>query len=213
MEKYFDNILLEEEQRVLLMALVEAWRSLPREDRHNFIFIQTFGGSEIIGLDNFPNPYKGDIVALGREDLLNISYGSRSSLNFDITPLGFKYYENLKRKSGEPIQEVEGRVINFLESEPFRKKHPEAYSKWAQAMELLWSSDSQRELSAIGHHCREAVQYFATSLVEQYPPDQVTSEINKPVKRVEAVLSNQGETLGRTYQDVLMALFELLGRA
>jgi hypothetical protein len=54
----FDNILLVDEQKSLLIALVEAWRNLPREDRHKFIFIQTFGGSEIIGLDNFPKPYK-----------------------------------------------------------------------------------------------------------------------------------------------------------
>jgi hypothetical protein len=205
MDEIFERILLEEGQEALLIALVEAWRNLPREERRKFVFWQAMGGSGIIGLDDFPDPYKGDIEILGRADLLNVGYSSGGSLSFDITPLGFKYYEYLNRESGGPVQVVEERVVGFLESEYFRNRHPDAYAKWAQAMELLWSSDSQKELTAIGHHCREAMQYFATSLVDHHSPEGVTPEIDKTVKRVSAVLEQRSEALGEATKRVLKA--------
>lgn len=206
MDNDFDYILLEEEQKELLVSLVEAWRNIPRNKRRKFSFFKTVATTQIMGLGDIENPYEGDIEALGRVGLLNISYGSRGSLNFDITPFGFRYYEHLKQKSGLPAQVVEETTLSFLESDHFKSRYPEACAKLNQTMELLWSSDSQRESSTIGHHCREAMQFFASSLVEQHDPKEVTPEIDKTVKRIEAVLKHHSKIHGKTTVGVLEAL-------
>src|SRR5690606_405277 len=137
-EELLAQILLEEEQKELLTALVEAWRNKPREKRRKFSFVQTAGGSFIMGLDDDPNPYKGDIEILGNSGLLSVTYTPNRMLSFDITPKGYKYYEYLKNKSDTPAQAVEQSIMNFLDSEGFKARHPEAHSKWAQAVERLW---------------------------------------------------------------------------
>lgn len=96
-----DQILLEPDQKELLMTLVEAARNLPREKRRKFLVSQTFGGDSLIhpGVPNDKEViYYGDIEILAREELLLLGYGSGGSPNFDVTPLGFLFYEYLKGK-------------------------------------------------------------------------------------------------------------------
>ena len=74
----FSSILIEIEQRELLVALVEASRNVTRENRQKFFAIDYMGGSDIIhpGLPDGSIPaYLGDLEALANEDLISIGYG------------------------------------------------------------------------------------------------------------------------------------------
>ena len=131
----FEDILLEEEQR-LLVALVEASRKQPRDRRQKFMAVQTFSGTVLAGLD-YPGVYIGDIEALGISGLLNTSYSSEGTLNFDVSPLGYHYYEYLMKSRGTSVERIEEAIFHYLQATAFEKRHSEAYAKWRQAEELL----------------------------------------------------------------------------
>ncbi len=191
-EKYFNGILLEPEQEELLSLIVEAVRNTPREKRQKFIVVQLEEGVDLLlhpGLKKSENRiYYGDVEELGRQGLLAIGFESPGNPNFDVTSLGFRYYEHLKRKKGEAVQRVETTIRECLNSPEFRAKYPEAFAKWSSAEDLLWQTDTQQQLTTIGHLCREALQGFATSLVELYQPPDVNTDKTKTVARLKTVL-------------------------
>lgn len=185
----FDSILLEKEQEDLLIALVEAARRQPRNERNKFMVSMSLTTTDIIGLEDFPHPYKGDVETLARSGLLNASNTSKGTLTFDVAPLGFRYYEHLMKSRGSAAERVETNVMGYLGTSGFQQRHPEAFAKWQQAEELLWSSNSEMQHTAVGHHCREAMQLFATSLVNRYQLPEVESDPAKTVSRLRAVLN------------------------
>jgi len=82
---------------------------------------------------------------------------------------GFSYYEERKREGSEPARQVEQGIATYLDSGRFQVAYPDAYARWREAADLLWGADSERELSTIGHKCREAIQEFVTALVGRAP--------------------------------------------
>lgn len=201
----FEYILLEPDQKDLLIKLVESARNAPR--KQPFMFVQTLGGAFIhhpgFG-ENAINAYKGDIEALGRVGLVALQYHPKGSLSFDITPSGFKYYEYLQQQIEQPVQRVETSIRRLLDSESFQRKYPIAYRKWVEAETILWSTDSEQQLTTIGHLCREAIQEFATVLVDQYQPLDVNNDKAKTKARVKAVL--EVSKLGTTTKPLMEAL-------
>lgn len=209
--KIFDSILLEIEQRELLVVLVEASRNVTPQNRQKFFAIEYMGGSDIIhpGLPDGKIPaYFGDLDALANENLVSISYGPKGTPNFDVTPKGFKYYEQLKEQEGQPVQRVETTMKSYLAGDVFQKKYSTAYQRWFDAEELLWASDSEKQLTTIGHNCREAMQEFATALVNLHKPDDVEKDVSKTVRRIMAVLKKQADKLGDTEKSFLEALLD-----
>ena len=214
--KDFENILLEKDQEDLLAMIVEAARNVPREQRDKFLAIHLEERSQYLirhpGLPNETWAYLRDIETLAREGLLALTYGNdRTSDNFDVTPLGFRYYEYLKQRSGQPSQRIEIQSRNYLNSDYFQRKYPEAYNKWANAETMLWSSDSEQQLTTIGHLCREALQEFATDLVSQYKPPNVDQDKKHTIARIDAVLKSQSDRLGTTLKPFLEALLDYWG--
>jgi hypothetical protein len=130
LKKQFEfQILLEPEQKELFKVLVEASRNVPRQNRQKFFAIDYMGGSNIIhpGLSDGKIPaYLGDLDALANENLLSMSYGSKGTPNFDVTPQGFKYYEQLKEQEGLPVQRLESTMKSYLSSDTFQQKYPGA---------------------------------------------------------------------------------------
>lgn len=208
----FEGILLEQEQKDLLAALVEAYRNLPRDRREKFMVNQADDQTWVLhqGLpDRQLKACIEDIEILDREGLIVLSYNSRGEPNlFYVTPKGFKYYEEMKESEGEPVQKVESEIKEYLSAEHFRKKYPAAYQKWAEAEEKLWSSESERQLTTIGHLCREAVQEFATALVEQHQPPDVDPNKAHTIARLKAVLNLKKQQAGDTVHDFLDALLD-----
>jgi len=204
----FQDILLEPEQEDLFSLVVEASRTLSRNQREKFILVETVQGSFLRHAylhDFVPDVYKGDVEALHRVGLIYASYES-STLVFDVTPEGFRYYEYLKERKNEPIARVESHSRSYLDGGQFQKLYPSAFQKWAEAETLLWSSDSEKQLTTIGHLCREATQEFATALVEKHRPPNVDPIKAHDVARIRSVINNSGAKLGDTTTAFLEAL-------
>lgn len=68
---------------------------------------------------------------------------------------------------------------------------------------MLWGNDSQNQLTMIGHLCREAMQKFATALVDQYQLSNVDKDKAHTVARLKAVLNIQANQLGKTEKPFL----------
>lgn len=183
----FDHILLDKEQVELLYVLVEATRNIPREKRQKFIYVRS-QSPVVLFADERINAYIGDIEILAGSGLLNLSYTHGGSPIFDVTPLGFRYYEYMKKLDHHPVKQVESEIRNFLNADIFQKKYPKAYQKWSNAEAKLWESDSEKQLTEIGHLCREAMQEFAEALVEQYQPPNFDKDKAHIVARLKSVI-------------------------
>lgn len=194
------------EQQELLVAMVEAARGVPRQKRHPFMLLRSMRGDSLLH-NGFPNRshdmFVGDFVALQRAGLLH----HINKEAYDVAPQGYSYYKELKRRSGDPVERVTSDVRRYLDSGQFEKRHPIAHAKWSQAEALLWGDDAPGQLTAIGHHCREAVQAFATELVNEFKPPQVDPDPQHEIRRVEAVLKHRAQRLGETEGRFLDALF------
>jgi hypothetical protein len=185
---------LESEQDELLAILIEASRAVPRDQRHPFLFIEFFGGSKLvhdgmaaIGREMY-QPNRSDLDTLYERGLVRLRPSGGSGYSVDVTPEGFRYYEQMQARRGTPMIKAVTAARDYLESESFRRRHERAAAKWEEADRLLWSADSQKADTTIGHLCREAMQLFATDLVDAHkveadPDPQHTNN------RVRAVLA------------------------
>src|SRR6266498_2087321 len=196
-----DGVLLQPEQEELLKALVEASRNVPRDEREEFHLLTDGDGTSVMhpGLPGRQmRVHQGDVDILEADGLLLVTQIGRWHRSFVVTPLGFSLYEELQHRSGAPTQQVEETLTRYLDSDAFQRSYPEAHRKWADAAERLSRSDSQQQWTMIGHLCREAMQAFATELVEQHKPPAVTPDKAKDVARIRAVLDQRKSMLRTT---------------
>lgn len=114
-------------------------------------------------------------------------------------------------KIGEPMQRIESLIKTFLSSDHFQKEYPHAFQKWMEAESKLWASDSPEQFTTIGHLCREALQEFATELVERNRPLNVDENKAHDVTRIKAVLNQRANQLGITERPFLEALVHYWG--
>ncbi len=197
----FDHILLEEEQINLLCTLVEASRNVPREKRQKFHAVQTLGkhSADIIheGLPkDFPGAYIGDIEILATEGFFNYGYGSHGTINFDIAPFGYKYYEYVMSHKGESTERVEISINNFIDSKYFQDKYSDAFQKWSESEKILWESETKKQYTVIGHLCRETIQIFASKLIDLIKPDNYDNNTAHTISRLRSVFDHQKAQVG-----------------
>ena len=193
---------LENEQKELLNKFVEAHRKAPREFRGGFLVIQplanpqaTFLHSRVRGLE-----FEGsisDAEVLAQSGLLSLTYNSKGDPFFSVLPQGIQVYEESK-KSSPAVQTVEDEIRHFISTPEFKESYPVAFAKWEQAASLLWAADSDKQLSTIGHLCREALQEFTASLANHEQIDVTTIELSKTVTRLKTILAKRRATLGTT---------------
>jgi hypothetical protein len=205
------NIRLDQEQEELLATLVEACRNVPRKGRQPFQVMTTdeshFAHIRHSGLPSGSiEAYPADIKVLARKGLLAVSYDERGISEFDLNPEGFDYYSQMKLRDGQPLQRVEAGTVKYLDADGFQQKYSSAYKKWKEAESLLWGSDSERQLTTIGHLCREAVQEFAATLVQLFQPPNIEPDKAKTVARLRAVLKVRENQFGDKEQAFLNAL-------
>jgi hypothetical protein len=204
-----DGVLLRPEQEDLLVTLVEAERNLPRGQREQFIYIPSMPDAALAhpGLPGREVPvHVGDLSILSNAGLLNETPTRFSTRLFDITPTGFAVYEAIKQRSGAPLEQLEEDMTHYLKADILQKRYPRAYRKWAEATEKLSSSDSEEQLNTVGHLCREAIQEFATALVERHKPSEVDKNKAHDVNKIQAVLDQNAARLGTRVSDFLEAL-------
>jgi hypothetical protein len=202
---------LQPEQVELLKALVEASRNVPRDQRGEFHLLTDGDGTSIMhpGLPGrqmrVPD---GDIDILQAEGLLLLTGIGRWHRSFVVTPQGFSLYEELQHRSGAQIQQVEETLMRYLDSDAFQRSYSEAHRKWAEAHGKLWGADSAQQLTTIGHLCREAIQEFATALVERHQPPEVDQDKAHDIARIGAVLNQHETRLGARTASFLDALLQ-----
>lgn len=191
---------LEKEQEELLAEMVEGGRGVPRAERE-WLFVSFGQGAFLqgpgIGREDVP---AGDLQMLEREGLIHvISYSPRDgNPTYVITPEGHNFYRQSLDKDPTARQETELR--HFLNSDGFKARYSEAYAKWSEAESLLWSADSEREFTTIGHKVREALQEFATAAVEEHKPENVESDPALVNRRLGAVIAGLLPELASIHQ-------------
>jgi len=206
-----NRIHLEKEQEELLCVLVEAARNTPRERRTKFLTLPLSRRDQqgIIQHPSLPGgcikAHLGDVDIMASSGLL-LTEPLQRGCRFDIMPQGFSYYEEMKQQSGQPVQKMEATVRVYLDSSHFQEHYPQAHQKWSEAESLLWGSESQQQLTTIGHLCREAMQEFVASCVERFNPPGIDQDKARTVSRLKAVLNHCTQKLGKTEQSFLDAL-------
>lgn len=208
-KELFESIILEQEQKDLLYWMIEHIRNVPRNKRCKFIVSHHHGGCTLIchGLPN-RDVAPGDLEALSDVGLLRQGYGSTGSPNFDITPLGNRYYKYLRTKEGEPLKIIEECVFKYFEQGSFQRNYTRSYEKWSNAANLLWNSESPDQLTTIGHLCRESIQEFATKLVEKYKPENVDSNKAHTKSRLKSVSDHLKNKMGDTEKEFIDVLID-----
>jgi len=206
----------ENEQLELLSILVEASRNVPREKRQKFYVSTTVGKyTSTLHHEGLPNgkleAYLGDVEELHRKGLLSLSYGSPGSARFDVTSEGFRHYEYLKQSVGQPVSRIQSEVRDYLQAQQFQSRYCDAYDKWHDAEELLWKSDSLRQLTMIGHLCREAMQHFVSALVARFNPPEFDEDPSHTVARLKAVLRHVKPQFPNTVAPLLDAILNYWG--
>jgi hypothetical protein len=200
---------LEPEQEDLLATLVEATRRVPRTERY-FLTISALGTGDMIqgaGLEGSILAPASDIECLAGVGLLQITSRQAGSIGFVIAPAGFSFFEAYKRRSAEPAEQVEEDVRAYFDSEHFRSAYPTAHRLWSEAAESVWRAEAPNELTAIGHKAREAMQAFATELVQKHNPADVNADPTKTLDRVSAVIKVRAGQLGEAGTELMDGLF------
>lgn len=212
----FEHVILQDEQKQLLIALVEAARNIPRDKRSQFMFINTGTESWVQhwGIPNWNlDCYQGDVEVLAQRGFLNPSYGTSGISGFDIAPEGFLYYQELMQTRGKPVQQVPQATREYLKSDQFQRRHSQAFQKWLSAEELVWQTDTDQKLSTVGHLCREAVQEFAASLIAEFKIADAPNQKAQTIARLKAVIESQSAKMPTTllpFLDALMNYWERL---
>jgi hypothetical protein len=201
------NMSLEPEQVELLQTLVEATRKVSRQERY-FLVIKTLGGEHLqgAGLDTVLAVPSSDIEFLAHAGLVHINKRDQYSFSFVIAPDGFQFYDEVKRRSSEPVVQLEADVRTYVDSQRFRAMYPNAHRLWSQAAESVWSAESTSSLTAVGHTLRESMQAFATELVAHHKPANVNPDPTKTLDRVSAVLKERSQN-SEAVNELLDVLF------
>jgi hypothetical protein len=210
----FETVELLSHQKDILLELVKADHSVPLEHRGRFIVSEAMGRPPSVLHGGLPGNLEvavGDIESLGDAKLLRLGTGSRGSLTFQITPVGFRYAQWLRGQTGEPLLRVSDTVRSYLGSAHFQGQYKVAYQKWTQAEAALWGEDSANQLTTIGHLCREVLQDFCTVLIEQHQPPQPNVDKTKIIDRLRSVFKHCQPTFGEGVTKFLDALLDYWG--
>ena len=189
----YRRIPLEPEQELLFRDLVEAEKRIPRSERQPFFILNTFGPPGVQlhhpgWTDGDRRIFDGDIEIFARAGLVAFTRLADHPA-FYVTPQGFDYYAEMMRQIGKPLERLQAVTRDYIQNPGFQGRYPAAHEKWARAETLLWSSDSVEAFTTIGHLLREAMQDFASALVERFHPPNVEPNKAKIVARVRAVLA------------------------
>lgn len=210
----FQAVELLDDQKELLVELVRAEHSVPKERRHKFVVSETMNNPPTVIHEGLPGGLTttiGDIESLADARMLRTGESSRGGLNFNITPRGFNYVQWFREQVGEPSMRISDDVRRYIGSDAFKEQYESAYRKWTQAEAALWGEDSASQLTTIGHLCRETIQEFADVLVEKHKPQGASSDKAKTVDRVRSVLKQYETNLGRRVKEFLEALLQYWG--
>jgi hypothetical protein len=202
---------LDPETEAFLWHLVEAARAVPRSERGNFTahcFAEP--GNELLhaGLPAgmIKNFDEGDLRDLIEADLLRVTATAHNKQMFELRRGAFEAYDRAHRDAAAPVAAQERMVTEHISSHAFAARYRDASDRWRGAEALLWDDDSVKNLTDIGHRCREALQLFATRLIELHGVTGVESDPAKTVNRLRACIAARKPNLSTTVVGLLDAL-------
>ena len=186
---------LESEQILLFEQLVEATNAVARSEREPFMYLRTLGGAFVKGNRFAVEVVVGDVEELVERDLLRMVKPTSSGMTFTVPAKSLAAYTELKKSAPSQVQNVETEIRLFLDGREFKDRHQKSYARWAEASDLYWSIDFESDISTIGLKCREALQFFATELVnEQEQP--FDDDVERTVNRLRALVKQYSDRLG-----------------
>ena len=148
-----------------------------------------------------------DVQWLDDQGFLIAQWDTNKTARFTLDEAAFRYYENfLAKHSEEPATAIEEEVRSYLGRPEFRQRFALAYERLTAAQQMLWQANPQDDLTTIGHKLREAIQQFATSMVEIHRPPDVDSDPAKTTSRLRAVIETNRDRLGQRRSELLDAL-------
>ncbi len=213
----FERIDLEEEQQQLLLEMVEEYRLGPRDDSEFWLLM---GGAGSVMLQHmgtnraWHDVREFDLSALERAGLLagGVTSGRARTKKFDVTPRGLRYFDWLRNRESEPAAQVEDMVRSLVDADWFTSRYPGAHERWSVAVAMLWAPDVDRNLSQIGHLCREAMQEFAEELAGRAGmAEEVDGDKAHTINRVRHVVANRGPSgTPAEFNDALVAYWGVL---
>jgi hypothetical protein len=109
----------------------------------------------------------------------------------------------------DPFERTQLETRGLIASEGFREAYPATFEAWADAERLLWVDDANAQLTTVGHKVREAMQAFATAMVNEHQPPDVDSDPAHARKRLGAVIAAVRPQLGDARRLALEALGDL----
>lgn len=184
-----------QEQEELLAVMVEAMRSVPRNQRHPFLILEydqgtllSHSGLPAIGKESYQT-YIDDARELASRGFIHLEAMDYHSYRADVTTDGLHPYELTKTSKGEPIQRVVENARVYVLADEFRRGHPTSTAKWEQTEAALWSTDSGSQLTTIGHLCREAMQAFATESLARISQAAADPDAQRTINRLRAAFN------------------------
>jgi|tagenome__1003787_1003787.scaffolds.fasta_scaffold20937957_3 hypothetical protein len=189
---WFDEIYLESDQVELLSWMVESEQRLPRERHGAFLLLGVSGGDILIHahVPERPGVRVADLDALAEARLLRFGINAKGNRTYSNTPLGRRYLNESKLRSQRPVGTMEDELRQYLDADRFRSAFPKAYETWLAAERALWEASPGDRVTGIGHTCRDAMQAFATELLEvtNAPPPE-PDDPAKTTSRIRAAIA------------------------
>lgn len=200
-------------QEELLEELIEATQSLPRHAQELTLISGTDQepGELVITSDGkMIRALRSDIWQLHSQGLVSGQWNVSGvvSVPFGLTKAAYDWYQE-RRTTADAMGGVETDIEVHLRSAGFVERFPDACRRWSEANELLRSSTPEQDLTTVGHKAREAMQRFASALVDHYQPPDVETDAAKTINRMKAVLDVAAPHASSRRRAVLDALFEL----
>lgn len=199
----------EETLEAALRTIVEASRNVAT--RQPFLLIRSAMSYDyLVHHEGVPSDafslYPADVQEMAQRGWIALSRLGGSIEQFDLTSAGARAYEQIQRRARKPAQRMERLVRALVDDSTLERRYPDAYRSWRLAEEALWIAETSSALTEIGHHCREAMQHFATGLVVEQKPDDAPGDVQLIVRRLVAVLRTLEHRISETELAHLKAL-------
>ncbi|MCH7826912.1 MAG: hypothetical protein IIC75_02885 [Bacteroidetes bacterium] len=204
---------LEEEQINLLCQIVDAHRNVTTSKRTDFIVTSDVTSDTML----HPGFSKGctdvvivDLRILDSSGLIKIYYPNNpgTEFSFTLTSRGFQYYEFIKDKSINPIERIQKEILSFINIPSFEQRYQKAFLKWKESEKLLWSTNTEINLSTVGLLCREALQELLEILITRNQLEEEYPKKDKTKNRVKALINNKNLTSSSTIIKLLEKFYE-----
>lgn len=152
----------------------------------------------------FSNFDGGALQDLLQWELLHQDFNRRGDPLYRVTGEALNFYRWLMQSRGSAIDQVEQQLRRFTDGSDFAKAHRGGAHHLHEALELLWSGQTDEQVvSEIGDHLRKALMDATTVVVG---PD-TGGEREKPIERLKVHL--QRLNLSARDADVLIQVVEL----